>query len=127
MRTNFAADLHAARARFAQQPHASGRAEVLAMDVMIATIGEEDVPHHDYFFTNSRPAGQPQERAPVTLMHDAVADEVVILAMVEHRHADHPRIFDGAPHELVVLDATPVVGDRHDAGLFERTDWRQLF
>ena len=60
-------------------------------------------------------------------MDHSVADEIVILAVIEHWHAHHPRVFDRAPHQLVVLDAAAVVGDRDDAGLFERTDRRQLF
>ena len=47
--------------------------------------------------------------------------------MIENRHANHPRVFDRAAHKLVVLDATAVVRDGDNAGLFERTDWGQLF
>ena len=69
---------------------------------------------------SSPAAGQPgsaKQRAPITLMHHSVADQIVILTMVEHRHANHPRIFDRAPHEFVVLDAMTVIRYRHDARL----------
>src|SRR5438874_8997926 len=36
MWTNLAGNLHSSRLRFANQPHTSGRADVLAMNVMIA-------------------------------------------------------------------------------------------
>ena len=52
-------------------------------------------------------------------MHHAAPDEIVILAVIEDGEADHPRIFDGPPHEFVVLDAMSVVGDGDDAGLRE--------
>ena len=97
------------------------------MNAMIAKLGEQDIARHDRFLARRRPARQPEQRAPVAFMHDAVADEVVILAMIEHRHADHARVFHRAPHQLVILNAMPVVRDRDHAGLRERTDRRQLF
>ena len=57
MRANFAADLYAARPRFPQNPDASRRADVLAMDMMIAELREENVSHHDCFLARARPAG----------------------------------------------------------------------
>ena len=36
------------------------------------------------------------------------------------------RVFDGAAHQLIILDASPVIGDRDDTGLPERTERRQL-
>ena len=60
-------------------------------------------------------------------MHNAVPDQVVVLAMIEHRHADHARILDRAAHQFVVLDAVAVVGDRDDAGLRKRPNRRQFF
>ena len=97
------------------------------MDVMIAELGEQDIARDDRFLARRRPARQPEQRAPVAFVHDAVADEIVILAMIEHRHADHARIFDRAAHQLVILHAMAVIGDRDDAGLRERADRRQLF
>ena len=86
MRTNFAADFHAPRSRFANQPHTARRADVLAMNVMIAKFGQQNIAHHDRFLARRRPAGQAQQRAPVALVHHPVADQIVILAMIEHRH-----------------------------------------
>ena len=100
---------------------------MLAMDVMIAKFGQQNIAHHDRFFARRRPARQPEQRAPVAFVHHAVADEIVILAMIEHRHADHARIFDRAPHQLVILDAVAVIGDRDDSALRERADRRQFF
>ncbi len=50
-------------------------------------------------------------------MHYAVADQIVILAMIEHRQTDHPRIFNRASHQLVILNAMAVVRDCDDPGL----------
>ena len=52
-------------------------------------------------------------------MHHAAPDEIVILAVIEDGEADHARIFDGPPHEFVVLHAASVVRDRDDPGLRE--------
>jgi hypothetical protein len=37
--------------------------------------------------------------------------------MVEHRNANHARIFDGAPHHFVILNAMTVVRYRYNACL----------
>ena len=55
----------------------------------------------------------------MTLMNNPVADQIVILTMVEQRHANHPRIFHGAPHQFVILDAMTVIRYRHNACLCE--------
>ena len=72
------------------------------------------------------PAGQPEYRAPITLVHDAIAHEAVILAVVQHGQLEHPRVFDRPAHQLVVLDAMAVIGDRHDPGLHQRADGRKF-
>ena len=39
--------------------------------------------------------------------------------MIKNGKAHHARVFDGAAHDLVILDAMPVISDRDDAGLRE--------
>ena len=56
MRANFAADFDAARSSFTKQPHASGCADVLAMNRMIAEFREQNVAHDNRFFADGRPA-----------------------------------------------------------------------
>jgi hypothetical protein len=60
-------------------------------------------------------------------MHDSVADQIVVLTMVEHWHADHPRILDRAPHEFVILNAMTVIRYRYNACLCKRTYRREFF
>src|SRR6186713_2783387 len=103
MRANFAADFHPPRARLAQKSHASSGADVLAMNGMIAELGEQNVAGDDHFFAGRRPSRQTEQSAPVAFVNDAVADEIVILTMIEHRDVDHARVLDGAAHELVIL------------------------
>ena len=100
---------------------------MLAMDVMIAKLGQRRVPQDDCFLAGRRPPGQSQQRAPVAFVHHAVADQIVILAMIEHGQANHARVLDGAAHQLVILNAMTVVRDRDHAGLRERADRRQFF
>jgi len=47
--------------------------------------------------------------------------------MIKNRQAEHLRVFAGAAHEFVVLDAMAVVGDGDDSGFFERTNRREFF
>src|SRR5882724_4046801 len=119
MRTHLAANFHAAPSRFTKQSHTSGCSEVLAMNVMIAEFGEQNIAHDDRFFACGGPARQSEQCAPVAFVHDAVADQIVILAMIEYRHANHARVLDRASHHLVILNATTVVGDRHNTSLSE--------
>ena len=97
------------------------------MNVMIAEFRKQNIAHHDRFLARRGPAGQAQARAPIAFMHHAVADEIVVLTMVEHRQAEHPRVFDRAPHELVILNTVTVIRDRDDAGLRQRANGRQFF
>ena len=59
-------------------------------------------------------------------MNNAVADEVVILAVIEHRKIKHARVFDRAAHQFVILNAMSVVGNGNDPGLGQRADRRQF-
>ena len=97
------------------------------MNRMIAKLREQNVAHHDRFFAGRGPAGQTKQRAPVPLVHHSVADQIVVLTMIEHRQADHARIFDRASHQFMILNAMTVIGDRHHARLRERTDRREFF
>src|SRR5205807_5155417 len=63
-----------------------------------------------------------EKKNTITVIHHSIADEIVVLTMIEHRHSDHPRILDGAPHQFVVLDAASVVGERIKACLSARSD-----
>ena len=42
--------------------------------------------------------------------------------MIHHRQIEHARIFQRPAHQIVVLHAVAVVGNRDDAGRFERAD-----
>ena len=119
MRTHFPADLHTARARFAKQPYASGGSQMQAMNVMIAKFREQNIAHDNDFLTRRRPARQTEQRAPTTLIHHPAADQIVIPALIKYRHTNHAGILNRAPHQFVILDTMPVVGDRDDTCLRE--------
>src|ERR1700756_3334224 len=111
MRTNLAADFYSARPRFPNESHTASRADVLTMNQMIAKFSEQDVAHDYCFFACCWPAGQPKESAPITLMHNSIADQIVILTMIEQRHANHACIFDRATHDFVILNAMTIISD----------------
>ena len=58
----------------------------------------------------------------MTFVYNPVTDQIVVLTMIEHRHANHARIFNRTPHEFVILNAMTVIGNRHDACLRKRAD-----
>src|ERR1051325_4680183 len=60
-------------------------------------------------------------------MHDSVADQIVVLTMVEHWHVNHARILDRPPHEFVILNAMTVIRYRYNARLCKRTYRREFF
>ena len=53
---------------------------------MVGEFREEDAPRS--LLRGAGPARQAQQRAPNSFVDDAVADEVVILAVIEQRYAD---------------------------------------
>src|ERR1700756_1609850 len=55
-------------------------------------------------------------------MHDAVADHIVVLAMIQNCQIEHAGVFHGAAHEFVILDAVTVIGNSNDTGLNHRSD-----
>src|SRR6266403_104140 len=119
VRANFPADFYAACPRFTKESDAASRGDVLAMDVMIAKFREQNIAHHHRFFARRWPARQAEQCAPVTFMHDAIADQIVILTMIERGQVKHPRILHGTPHHLVILNTMTVVSDRDNARLRE--------
>src|SRR5438552_870947 len=117
MRTNFAPYFFTSRPRFPNQSNTFSRTEVLTMNAVIAKFREQNFAHDYGFFANRGPSGEAKKRAPITLMHNSVADQIVILTMVEQRHPNHPRIFHRAPHNLVVLYTMAVICYGHNARL----------
>jgi hypothetical protein len=97
------------------------------MNRMIAKFREQNVAHHYRFFARSGPARQSEQRAPVALVRNSVTDQIVVLTMIEHRHANHARVFDRAAHHLVILNAMTVICYRHNARLREGPDRCEFF
>ena len=75
----------AAFPRFAQDAHAAGGAEMLAMNVGAGEFGEQGVARDDDLLAGGGPAGQAEHGAPVAFVHHTFADEIVVLAMVHDR------------------------------------------
>src|SRR3981081_3060713 len=122
MGTKLARDGNAASARVAEKPDAAGRTQVLAVNASAAELGQQDVAHNNAHLDCSWPSRQPKDRTPVALVHDTVAYQIIILAMVEHGEIKHPGIFDRTSHQLVILYAMAVVGNGNDPGLCHRSD-----
>ena len=60
-------------------------------------------------------------------MRDSGTDQIVVLTMIEHWHADHASILNCAPHDLVILNAITVIRNCHNARLREGPDRCELF
>ena len=122
MGAGFAGNGDAAFFGLAQQLHAARRTQMLAMHLRPGQTGQQDIARDDQFLARSRPAAQPKGRAPVTFMHHAVGHDGIILAMIHDGQIEHPGIFQGPAHQIVVLHAMAVVTDGDDAGGLERAD-----
>ena len=116
MRAGFARDGYSALFGGAQQLDATRRAEMLAMHARAGQFGQQNVPGDDHFLARRRPTAQAQRHAPIAFVNHAIGNQRVILAMVHDWEIEHPRVFERAPHQVVVLHAMPVIGDRHHAG-----------
>ena len=127
VRTGFAGNRHPALSGRSQQFNAPGGAYMLTVNFRSGRLRQQDVSRDDHLLARSGPAAQAQHRAPVTFMHHAVADERVILAMIHDRQIEHPGILQRATHELMILHAMAVIGNRHDPGLLQRTDRGHFF
>src|SRR5437879_12487450 len=97
--------------------HTSSRADVLAMNAMVAKFGQQNIPHHNRLFARGRPSGQTEQRAPVTFVHDAVTDQIVILTMIKHWQSNHTRVLERATHPFMLLHTSTNVSDPDHAGL----------
>ena len=65
----------------------------------------------DRILARGRPTGQSKRGAPIPFVHHPIGHQVVVLTMIEYRELKHLRILNGAAHQLVVLNAVPVVRD----------------
>src|SRR4051812_15581752 len=92
MGTGFARNGNAALLGFTNETNALGGAQVLAMDMCAREFGEENISSDNDFFAEGGPAPQTQFSAVIAFMHDAVAHERVVLAMIKHREVEHPRV-----------------------------------
>lgn len=107
---------------FAQEADGFGAAQVLEMDMGAGFFRKQDVTGNDGLFARGWPAAKSEESAPVTFVHDSVSHEGVILAVIEDGELKHAGVFQGSPHQFIVLDAMSIVGDGDDPGVFERAD-----
>jgi len=116
----------AALLRLAQQPHAAGAAEMLTVNARAGPLRQQDVAGHDHLLARRGPAPQAEHRAVMPLVRHAIDHQRIVLAVIHHEQVKHRRILERPPHEIVVLDAMPVVGDGDDPGLGQRTDRREF-
>lgn len=100
---------------------------MLAVDVGAGDFGEKNIAGDNGFFAGGGPTTKAEDSAVVAFVNHAVADERIILAMIEDREIKHAGVFEGAAHEFVALNAFTVVGDGDDSCLFEGTDGREFF
>src|SRR5690606_32418752 len=118
----FGGAAHAALFGAAEDVDRVSGADMLHVDVAAGEGGEDDVSGNDDIFGGFGPAFESETGGPEALVHDGVFGQRFVLAMVHDDEIEHFRVFDGAAHDLVVLDAFSVVGDSDDAGFAEGAD-----
>lgn len=122
VRADFAGDFDAPGTGLSDEAHTAAGADVLAVDGRIAEFGQHDVAGDNHLLAGAWPAGQAEAKTPLALVHDSVADDRVVLAMVHDGEAEHAGVFHRAAHDFVVLDAMAVVRQRDDSGIEKRAD-----
>ena len=65
-------------------------------------------------------------RETINSSPDSIPNHRIILAMIHHGQAKHAGVFDGATHDLVVLNAMPVIGQGNNTGLKKRASWSEF-
>src|SRR5262249_40528875 len=60
------------------------------------------------------------------LVRDTFALERLLLAVLDYRHADHPRVLEGAAHQDCGCYRTAIVADRHTSCPAELRDIRKV-
>ncbi len=95
---------------------------MLAVDRRVAEFREHDVARDDHLLTSARPAGKAKPEAPLALVHDTVADDRVVLAVVHDGETEHAGVFHCAAHDFVVLNAVAIVGECDHSGIKKRSD-----
>ena len=101
-------------------------ADVLEMETASGQLGEPDVARSLDLLGGGGPAGHAEASRDDALVHDAAADERLVLAVAHHGDAERLGVVHHEAHHARVLHAAAVVGDRdgtlgdHVADLGER-------
>ena len=89
-------------------------------------LGQNHVARHHDVFRGCGDAAQPQPHGLQPLVHVAACAQVQVLAVVDHGQVEGVSELHGPPHHPRVHHRLAVVGDRHHARRFHRSDGRQL-
>ena len=128
MRANLAAERNAPGPGLAENAHAARGRNVLTMKFRAGGLGQQGIAGDDDFLGHARPTGQTEHGAPVALVHEGIRPgQRCILTMIHDRQPEHPAVFRRAPHQFVILHATPVIRDGHDPRRRHGADRCQLF
>ena len=100
-------------------------AHVLHVQVRAAQRRQLDIAVHDGALRRRRRPRQPQNGGYRALVHDAVTGQHAVLAMRQHRQAEHAAVFHGAAHQPGAGDALRAIRQGHDAGLVHAADFGQ--
>ena len=74
MRAGFAGNLDATLFCLTNKFHRTRGGNVLAVDMPVHLLGNQNIARHDHVFANRRPPAQAERRAPMAFIHHAVGD-----------------------------------------------------
>ena len=96
---------------------------------VVAGVGFSDELHvspEHHFFGEGVDSGQAEDGGVVAGVHDALAAEGLVLAVLGDDSVDHAGVFQCAEHDGGVLDAVAVVGVAYGAGLGHEAHFGEL-
>lgn len=127
MGSGLAGDADTAFAGAPNDIDAIGGRYMLVVNVGVQGFGKDHVTPDDDIFGGGGPALETEAKGPFAFMHDRALSHAGVLAMVHDEEIEHAGVFDGPPHDFVVLNAFAIVGDCDNALIGKGTDRRERF
>ena len=116
----------AARLRLAHKLHAAPRGDMAQVNPLALRLRNQNVAGDHHFLRRARRARQAELGGDKALVHHAVADEVLILAVAHNEQAEVIGVLHRQPEQVRIGDRLAVVGNRDDAGFLHPADLRHL-
>jgi hypothetical protein len=97
------------------------------VDARAGLAGQREVAEDHDLLGGAVPSLETEHGGDDALVHDPAVGEIQVLAMIDHRNAEHRRVLQRLAEERPRDDRPSVVGDRHGPSRDEIADLGELF